>query len=144
MKETFSGLLRCFDIGLVGSAIAQMFGGWSGSMTTLLILMAIDWATGLIVAGVFHTSDKTETGGLSSAVGAKGLAKKGMILVFILIANRVDLMLGTTYIRDAVCIAYIVNELISVIENADLMGVPVPEILVNAIDALKSKKSGEK
>lgn len=139
MKETI-----CTIIGVIGAWIAAAFGGWSASMTTLFILMAADWVTGLIVAGLFHKSDKTETGGLSSAVGSKGLAKKGMILLFILIANRLDVTLGTTYIRDAVCIAYIVNELVSVIENAGLMGVPVPEVILNAIDALKSKKNTNK
>lgn len=57
-----------------------------------------------------------------------------------LIANRLDIVMGTSYIRDAVCIAYIVNELVSIIENAGLMGVPVPEVVMNAIDALKQKK----
>ena len=63
-----------------------------------------------------------------------------MVMVFVLIANRLDIVMGTSYIRDAVCIAYIVNELVSIIENAGLMGVPVPEVVMNVIDALKQKK----
>lgn len=63
-----------------------------------------------------------------------------MVMVFVLITNRLDIVMGTSYIRDAVCIVYIVNELVSIIENAGLMGVPVPEVVMNAIDALKQKK----
>lgn len=126
-------------VGTVGSLIASIFGGWTEGLTTLLIFMGIDYVTGLIVAGVFHKSMKTESGALESNVGFKGLCRKGAILLFVLIGHRLDLAVGTSYIRDAVCIAFVANELISIVENAGLMGLPVPAVITKAIDVLKSK-----
>lgn len=131
-------------IGIVGSAIASAFGGWSTGLTTLVIFMAIDYLTGLIVAGVFHKSTKTETGTLESRAGFKGLCRKGAMLLVVLVAYRLDLAVGTTYIKDAVIIAFIANETISIIENAGLMGVQIPDTIKNAIDVLQKKGSGNK
>ena len=127
----------CGAFGTVGATIAWLFGGWSMALTTLLIFMGIDYITGVIVAGVFHRSGKSKSGSLSSTAGIKGLAKKGMILLFVLVAYRLDLQLSTTYIKDAVCIAFIANELLSIIENAGLMGVPIPAMIVKAVEVLK-------
>lgn len=128
-------------IGVIGSAIASAFGGWTTGLTTLVIFMAIDYITGLIVAGVFHKSTKTETGTLESRAGFKGLCRKGAMLLVVLVAYRLDLAVGTAYIKDAVIIAFIANEAISIIENAGLMGVPMNDTLKNAIDVLQKKKS---
>lgn len=131
-------------IGVIGSAIASAFGGWSAAMTTLVIFMAIDYLTGLITAGVFHKSTKTDSGTLESRAGFKGLCRKGAMLLIVLVACRLDLTLSTTYIKDAVIIAFIANETISIIENAGLMGVPMNDTLKNAIDVLQKKGSGSK
>ena len=126
-------------IGVLGSFVASLFGGWTASLTTLLIFMGVDYLTGLIVAGVFHQSPKTESGALESRAGFKGLLRKSMILLLVLVGHRLDLAIGASYIRDAVCIAFIANELISIVENAGLMGLPVPAVIKNAIDILKKK-----
>ena len=126
-------------IGVIGGAISAVFGGWSASMTTLLIFMGIDYITGLIVAGVFNNSPKTNSGALESRAGWKGLFRKCVTLLMVLIACRLDMVLNTTFIRDCVVIAYIANETISIIENAGLMGIPIPSVIVKAIDVLKSK-----
>lgn len=131
-------------IGVIGSAIASAFGGWTTGLTTLVIFMAIDYITGLIVAGVFHKSTKTETGTLESRAGFKGLCRKGAMLLVVLVAYRLDLAVGTAYIKDAVIIAFMANEAISIIENAGLMGVPMNDTLKNAIDVLQKKGSGNK
>ena len=131
-------------VGIVGSAIASAFGGWTTGLTTLVIFMAIDYVTGLIVAGVFHKSTKTETGTLESRAGFKGLCRKGAMLLVVLVAYRLDLAVGTAYIKDAVIIAFIANEAISIIENAGLMGVPMNDTIKNAIDVLQKKGSGDK
>lgn len=68
----------CTAIGVAGSFIASMFGGWDAALATLVIFMAIDYVTGLIVAGVFHNSGKTENGALESRAGWKGLCRKGV------------------------------------------------------------------
>ena len=127
-------------IGTIGGGIAALFGGWTSAMTTLIIFMVIDYATGIIVAGVFHRSGKSKSGALESRAGFKGLCRKGMILLILLAACRLDLMLGTGYIKDCVCIAFVVNETLSIIENAGLMGVPIPQVLIKAIDVLKAKE----
>ena len=130
-------------VGTVGSLVASFFGGWTEGLTTLLIFMAIDYGTGMLCAGVFHKSQKTASGALESRAGFKGLCRKGAILLFVLIGHRLDLAMGTTYIRDAVCIAFIANELISIVENAGLMGLPIPAVITKAIDVLKSKTEAE-
>lgn len=129
----------CTMIGAVGSGIAVLFGGWDTGLVSLLIFMGLDYVSGLVVAGVFHKSNKTDTGSLESKAGWKGLCRKCMTLVFVLASYRLDLIIGTNYIRDAVIIAFIANELISLVENAGLMGVPLPAIIVKAIDILQKK-----
>ena len=129
----------CGIIGIIGGFIANAFGGWSAALTTLLIFMGVDYLSGLILAGVFHASPKSEDGTLESYAGWKGLVRKGMTLLIVLIGARMDMLLGVSYIRDAMVIAFCVNELLSIIENMGLMGVPMPEILTNAIEMLKSK-----
>ena len=134
MKNVISGV-----VGVVGSAITYALGGWDLALQTLLIFMAIDYVTGLIVSGVFKKSPKTKHGGLSSIIGWKGLCRKGMALMIVLIACHLDMLVGTDFIRDAVVIAYCTNEAISIIENAGIMGVPIHKPSTNAIEALKSK-----
>ncbi len=126
----------CFVFGVIGSAIAGAFGGWSAAMTTLIIFMAIDYITGIIVAGVFHKSKKSKSGSLKSIVGWKGLCKKGAELLVVLVACRLDLLLGVEYIKDCSVIAFVINEAISIFENIGLMGVPLPTVVVKAIDIL--------
>lgn len=126
-------------IGAIGAFIANMFGGWDAALTTLLIFMAIDYLLGLIVAAVFHKSNKSENGALDSRASLKGLLKKGMILLIVLVAAQLDIVIGSNFIRDGVVIAFIANETISIIENAGIMGVPIPAVIINAIDILQRK-----
>lgn len=126
-------------VGVAGGFIASLFGGWDASLTTLLIFMGVDYATGLIVAGVFHKSQKSKDGALESRAGWKGLCRKGVTLLVVLVACRLDMVTGSNFIRDATVIAFIANETISIVENAGLMGVPIPEVVVKAIDILKQK-----
>nr|DAL95860.1 MAG TPA: holin [Caudoviricetes sp.] len=133
----------CTVIGAVGSGIAALFGGWDTGLVSLLIFMALDYVSGLVTAGVFHKSNKSDTGSLESKAGWKGLCRKCMTLVFVLVAYRLDLIIGTNYIKNAVIIAFIANELISLVENAGLMGVPLPAVITKAIDILQKKSESE-
>lgn len=133
----------CAGIGIVGSVIASLFGGFDAALITLLIFMGIDYITGLIVAGVFHNSEKTENGSLESRAGWKGLCRKGVSLLVVLVSCRLDLMMGSNFIRDAVVIAFVANETISIVENAGLMGVPIPSVIVKAIEVLKKQAESE-
>lgn len=130
----------CSAFGMVGSTIAYLLGGFDEAIITLLIFMGVDYITGLLVAGVFHKSKKSENGALESKAGWKGLIKKCVVFLFIIIANRLDMQIGASYIKDAVCISFIVNELISIIENACLMGLPIPKVLTKAIEILREKE----
>ena len=131
----------CTAAGVVGGAVAALFGGWDTALTTLVICMAIDYISGLVVAGVFHASKKSANGALESRAGWKGLCRKGMTLLIVLIACRLDLLAGTNYIRDSVVIGFVANEVISIVENAGLMGLPLPAAITKAIDILTTKAS---
>lgn len=137
MKNGILGIL-----GVAGAFVAKMFGGWDAALTTLCIFMGIDYITGLIVAGVFKKSPKTENGALESKAGLKGLFKKFGILLAVLVAVRLDMLTGTNVLKDGAVIAFICNETISIIENTGLMGVSWPPIIRNAIDILQKKQTG--
>ena len=129
-------------IGIAGAGVAFLFGGWSGALTVLLIFMGLDYLTGIIVA-LTGKSEKTETGGLSSAVGFRGLARKMIVLIFVVAGAQLDRLFNSTFIRDAICISYILNELLSIIENAGLIGLPIPPVLRKVIDLLNRKADGD-
>lgn len=138
MKNTI-----CTVFGMIGAAISAIFGGWDSAMILLVIAMCIDYISGIIVAGIFHTSRKSESGALESYAGWKGLCRKGMTLMIVLVCHWVDLVIGVNYIRDAAVIGFIVNEIISITENAGLMGVPMPSIVKKAIDILTTMSNGK-
>lgn len=125
-------------VGAIGGFVAMAFGGWSEALITLIVFMAVDYVTGLVVAGIFKKSKKSENGALESRAGFKGLCRKGVALLIVLVAVRLDIIMHTTYIKDAVIIAFVANESISIIENAGLMGIPVPGIIARAIDVLRN------
>ncbi len=132
----------CTGLGLAGGAIASLFGGWDAALSTLVLFMATDYLMGLIVAGVFHNSGKSESGALESRAGWKGLCRKGITLFIVLIACRLDLMLGVSFVRDAAVIGFCANEALSILENAGLMGVKMPAAVEKAIEVLR--KNAEK
>ena len=135
MKENI-----CTVIGVFGGFIAAMLGGWDSALATLIIFMAIDFVTGPIAAAM-GKSKHSKTGKLSSKAGWVGLAKKFCILLMIVVAVRMDILIGTTYIRDATCIGFCVNELLSIIENTSLMGIPYPPAIKKAIEVLQKRAS---
>lgn len=134
----------CTGIGIIGAFIASLYGGWTDGMTTLLMFMAIDYIMGLLVAGIWHKSKKTEDGCLESRAGWKGLVRKGVTMLIVLVAARLDMTIGTTMIRDTAVIGFIANEGISIIENAGLMGVPLPKVITNALEVLRKESENAK
>lgn len=133
----------CTMVGVIGSLIASQFGGWDAALSTLILFMAVDYITGLVVAGVFHASPKSKDGTLESRAGWKGLCRKGETLLIVLVACRLDAVMGSTFVRDAVVIGFICNETISIIENAGLMGLPIPEAITKTVDILKKRSETE-
>ena len=134
--------LLCFYAGVIGGAIASLLGGWDSSLKALIICMVADYITGLIVAGVFKKSGKSKSGALSSQAGWKGLAKKGATLL-VAVAFQLDNITGSEFIRNATIIGFMANEVISIVENAGLMGIPIPGVIKKAIEILKSKGESE-
>ena len=134
MKQTI-----CTALGLLGSMLAAAFGGWDAGLSALVICMSVDYLSGSIVALVFHNSRKTESGSYNSGYGLKGLCKKGLMLLFVLVAVQIDRLLGSDYVRDAVCIGFSANEILSIIENLGLAGIPMPQAIVKALEQLQKK-----
>ena len=93
---------------------------------------------------VFHASPKSRTGALESRAGWKGLIRKGETLLIVLVACRLDAVMATSFVRDAVVIGFICNETISIVENAGLMGLPIPAALTKAVDILKQRSEEQK
>ena len=131
--------MLCTGLGAIGGCIVGLLGGWDVALQTLTIFMAVDYLTGCTVAGVFKKSRKSKNGTLSSGAGFMGLCRKGMVLLIVLVAARLDELMGSSVVRSAVIVGYTANEAISIIENAGLMGIPVPEVLRKTIDLLTKK-----
>ena len=136
MKETL-----CTVFGLLGSALCWAFGGWDAGLSALVICMSVDYISGSLVALVFHNSRKSETGSYNSAYGLKGLCKKCLMLLFVIVAVQADRLLGGDFVRDAVCIGFATNEILSIVENLGLAGVPMPQAVVKALEQLQDSHS---
>lgn len=130
-KDVFGGIA-----GVFGAFLSQYLGGYDMLLSTLLLFMVFDYVTGLYIAGVLHKSPKTETGRLSSSKGYHGIVKKLLVLMFVAMMYRLDMLFNVTYLRSGTIIAFLFQESISIIENAGLMGVKVPEVVKNGIDLL--------
>ena len=133
----------CLLFGAVGSVITSLIGDWSEGMSTLVILMIIDYVTGSLVAAVFKNSSKTDGGGLKSSVGFQGLTKKFVELLIVACMYRVDLLLGIDYLKNLCILGFVLNEIISITENAGLMGIPLPSAVTKAIELLNTKNQEE-
>lgn len=135
MKDIFCLVCAC-----VSSAILYLVGDITMPFIILLVFMCTDYITGLLLSAVFKKSKKTESGGLSSEIGFKGLIKKVCIIISVIVANLLDYVLDTNYIRNVVIISFMTNEVISIIENLGLIGIKIPKAITNAIDILKGKE----
>lgn len=124
----------------IGSALSYFIGGVDTMFIVLCVFLSVDYISGIIVASVFKNSTKTDTGKLNSAVSFKGLCKKFFVVILVGVAHLLDVVLDTNFIRGGVVVAFISNETISIIENAGLMGIPIPNMLKKAIDILQDKE----
>ena len=124
----------------IGSTLSYFIGGVDTMFIVLCVFLLIDYLSGIIVALVFKNSAKTDSGKLSSSVSFKGLCKKIFMVVLVGFAHLLDVALGTDFIRGGVIVAFISNETISLIENAGLMGIPIPTVLQKAIDILHERE----
>lgn len=109
---------------------------WPISLKVLIICMLIDYITGIVVAGVFKKSKKSQGGAIESRVGFKGLCRKGSILLVILVGAQLDNLIGSEFIKNVVTVCYLSNEIISINENISLMGldtVPIIELVAKML-----------
>ena len=132
----------------IGGAIASFFTTMPPLVYILIGVMSIDYVTGLI-CGAMGKSKKTETGYLASHEAWKGLLKKGVILLVVLLANLLDIAVskgaGITVeaVMGATCLWFIASEGLSILENVASMGVPVPRILTNLLEIMRQKGDGQ-
>lgn len=118
--------------GLIGVA-GFLIGDFDGLFKALLVLITADYITGIIVA----VAKKQ----LSSEVGAKGIAKKILMLIIVAAANVLDVQIigGGAALRNITIIFYAANEVISLLENTGALGVPYPQKLMDVLMQLKNK-----
>lgn len=132
----------CTACGTLGSLVILALGGWDVGLQVLLWFMALDLLTGLLVAAVFHRSAKSENGRLDSRRCFQGVCRKAAILLIVGAAHAIDLLLGSEMVRNAVLFGFCVSEVISITENAGLMGLPLPAAWKNAIAVLSRQTDG--
>jgi toxin secretion/phage lysis holin len=119
-------------LSIVGSFTSLLVGGWDSLLSILSLLVIIDFITGIIASGV--------EGKLSSRLGFRGIAQKIIIFALVSVAHSIDVVIGEQHlVRDATIFFYIVNETLSIIENAGRVGLPVPEFLVKAVELLRTR-----
>lgn len=135
---TVKNAVLCF-FAAAGSVIANALGGWDSALRVLVAMMVTDYVTGVLVALIWHRSNKTDDRMLSSKAGFKGLCKKGVIILIVWIAVLLDSAMGANYVRTAVILFFIGNEGLSLFENVGLMGMPYPAFPKKALQALRDK-----
>ena len=121
-------------VAAIGGWLGYFLGGVDGMMIALIVLMALDYVTGVMCAIV----DKK----LSSAVGFKGICKKVLVLMLVGVANIVDVhVVGAgSALRSAVVCFYMSNEGVSMLENASHLGLPIPEKLKDILAQLHDRE----
>ena len=130
MKTEWSILLG----GLVG-IFSQIFGGFDNLFVGLLVIMTVDYVTG-IIAALLGKSGKTKNGHLSSKAGFKGILKKLTMLLFVCMAKYAGELFGIKGLRDMIITFFAVNDCISILENGGRIGVKYPEKLKNILEDL--------
>lgn len=134
--EKLLNILR-YLVAIIGTGITWLFGAWDMALTILIVFMVLDYATGVLKGYVNKE--------LSSDIGLKGLARKAVILIVLIVAVCLDRLLNTGHwvFRTLVAYFYIANEGLSLIENCAALGAPVPSQITDALAQLKNKKVEE-
>lgn len=120
-----------------GTWLSRMMGGWDHLTALLAWAMAVDYLTGALCALVWHRSPKTASGGYESRTGFKGLVRKGVIVLIVMIATELDKMTSSSTMRTATILFFATNDGMSILENLGIMGVPYPPALKNAFEVLR-------
>ena len=124
----------------IGAWVVEALGGWDNSIQTLIAFMAVDYILGILIALVWHRSQKSGDGRFESHASLKGLIRKFSVLIIVFIAVKLDTLLRDNgYVRTAVIMFFIANEGFSIVENLGIMGVPMPPAVKNAFAAIKKQ-----
>jgi len=129
--------------GSLGVVLQHLFGVWDRLLEAMIVFMLIDIATGVLVA-ILGKSPNSGNGKLWTGAMREGMIHKGLGLLFVVIAVELDALTGSDYIRSATIFCILMQELLSIAENAALMGVPLPEILKRTLSVLNETKNNNK
>lgn len=135
MTKTIDKFISCLSLGGFMAFINIVFGRIDYSFSFLMLVMALDYLTGILCGWV----DKS----LSSNKATRGLFKKFFIFIYVIIAHHLDMLLHVDYVRMGVCYMYAMGEVISIIENGTRLGVPVPQPIKKALEILNNKVENE-
>lgn len=141
MKHTMERITKYLPVlaGTIGASVSRLLGGWDTALTVMFLLMGLDYLTGLALA-LLGRSGKTKDGRFRSSAAFKGLTRKLMMVVIVMLGTALDRMLNTDSVcRIAVIGFYAANEGLSILENALALGVPVPDSLRRLLDTLREK-----
>lgn len=143
MENISNGTSTAWDkilkvLAAIGGAVAGAFGGFDVMMQVLVAVMVIDYVTGWVVA-ILGNSAKTPNGHLSSEVAWKGLLKKGLALLVVLLGAMLDRAMGQNVFRNMVVWFYIANEGLSILENLALAGVPFPQSVKRMLEQMREE-----
>lgn len=125
--------------GTIGSLLINLIGKPTDNLLILIILMIIDLIVGFMVSAIWQKSSKTDSGKLSSSVMFKGIVKKFLTLVIVVIAYQLDILFAMNVIRHIVIIAFIIEEILSITENIAITGIKIPTIITKALDVLEKE-----
>ena len=135
MTKGIDNFMVCMGSGYLLTVLNLVFGSIDYSLIFLCICMVTDFATGLMCGAYQHK--------LSSQVCIKGLMKKLMILIYVMIAHHIDVLLGVNYVRIGVCYMYATGEVLSIIENGVVLGLPIPTPIKKALEMLHGGEDNE-
>lgn len=124
------------------SSIIMVLGGWDTHLTVLIAFMIIDFILGVLCA-ILSKSNKTKNKNLNSSIMVIGIIKKVGMLICVIIGNYCDILFNVNICRNCVIISFILNELLSCIENLGIIGIPMPKVFNKIIDMLKERENND-
>ncbi|WP_349948418.1 phage holin family protein [Lacrimispora sp. BS-2] len=121
----------------MGGALGSVMGGFDGFLYALIVFVVVDYMTGVMVG----ISNKE----LSSQIGFRGIFKKVVIFSLVAVAHIIDthVIQNGSVLRTTVIFFYLSNEGISILENAALIGLPIPKKMKDVLEQLKENEDHE-
>ncbi|KRF35845.1 holin family protein [Paenibacillus sp. Soil787] len=119
----------------LGGLATYAFGEWNELLSLFLMAILVDYVTGI-------AASMREQRGLNSQVGYWGLARKGLMLLVIMLAQRMDILMNTGLMMTGAIYFYLANEFISITENYGRLGLPLPSFMKRMIQVLRGKEEG--